>query len=108
MPSCEWTSCPAAVQRLQRDVERLCGEKGAQLIDFVVDQGIPKDHATEYPALAYLRNGLADVLLVVRAPVFDAADLVDVEDSADMLESYLLPAKWRRIQYPRTVTCCRT
>ncbi len=62
------------------------------MIDFVVDLGIPKDHATEYPALAYLRNGLADVLLVVRAPVFDAADLVDVEDSADLLESYLLPA----------------
>lgn len=58
----------------------------------MVDLGIPKDHATEYPALAYLRNGLADVLLVVRAPVFDAADLVDVEDSADLLESYLLPA----------------
>lgn len=32
------------------------------------------------------------MLLVVRTPVFDAADLVDAEDSADLLESYLLPA----------------
>lgn len=76
---------PAHVQQLRREMEQMCVAKGARLLDFVVDLGSAKDAAAEYPALAYLRNGVADVLLVVRVPIFDGVP------SVDLLESTLLP-----------------
>ncbi len=60
---------PASVQRLRRDVESLCAQKGAQLIDVLVDaveSKEPRDRLSDAGASA---NGLADVLLVVRTLV---------------------------------------
>lgn len=54
-------------------------------LDFVVDFGAVKGSGDEYPALSYLRNGRADVLLVVRVPVFDS------RQSGDLLESLAKP-----------------
>ena len=76
---------PAHVQRLRRDMEQRCEERGARLLDFVVDFGAAKRHADDYPSLLYLRNGRADVLLVVRVPVFDS------RQSGDLLESLAMP-----------------
>jgi hypothetical protein len=76
---------PVHVQRLRRDMERRCEERGARLLDFAVDFGALKGSVDEYPALSYLRNGRADVLLVVRVPVFDS------RQSGDLLESLAMP-----------------
>mgnify|MGYP000087111282 CR=1 FL=1 len=75
---------PAHVQQLRREMEQLCTAKGARLLDFVVGFGGAKEEA-DYPALTYARNGVADVLLVVRAPIFDGGP------SVDLLEAALLP-----------------
>ena len=72
---------PAHVQQLRREMEQMCVAKGARLLDFVVDLGSAKDAAAEYPALTYLRNGVADVLLVVRVPMFDGVPSVDLLES---------------------------
>lgn len=66
-------------------MELRCEERGARLLDFVVDFGALKGSADEYPALSYLRNGRADVLLVVRVPVFDS------RPTGDLLESLAMP-----------------
>ena len=66
-------------------MEQRCEERGARLLDFVVDFGALKGSADEYRALSYLRNGGADVLLVVRVPVFDS------RQSGDLLESLAMP-----------------
>ncbi|MBL9003690.1 MAG: hypothetical protein JNJ46_05550 [Myxococcales bacterium] len=76
---------PAHVQRLRWDMEQRCEERGARLLDFVVDFGAAKRRADDYPSLSYLRNGRADVLLVVRVPVFDS------RQSGDLLESLAMP-----------------
>lgn len=76
---------PVHVQRLRRDMELRCEERGARLLDFVVDFGAIKGSVDEYPALSFLRNGRADVLLVVRVPVFDS------RSSGDLLESLAMP-----------------
>ena len=55
------------------------------MLDFVVDFGAAKRQADDYPSLSYLRNGRADVLLVVRVPVFDS------RQSGDLLESLAMP-----------------
>lgn len=66
-------------------MEQRCIERGARLLDFVVDFGAAKRESDDYPSLAYLRNGRADVLLVVRVPV------VDSRQSGDLLESLAMP-----------------
>ena len=66
-------------------MELRCEERGARLLDFVVDFGAVKGSVDKYPALSYLRNGRADVLLVVRVPVFDS------RQSGDLLESLAMP-----------------
>jgi hypothetical protein len=66
-------------------MEQRCEERGARLLDFAVDFGALKGSVDEYPALSYLRNGRADVLLVVRVPVFDS------RSSGDRLESLAMP-----------------
>ena len=86
---------PAHVQRLQREVEHLCDGKGARLVEFVVDLGAAKRHAPEYPALSYLRNGVADVLLAVRVPVFDSRESADVLESAVLRNSQ--PIAWATV-----------
>ena len=73
------------LHRLPPFFDCLLNVGGARLIEFVVDLGAAKESADEYPALAYLRNGLADVLLAVRVPIFDSAQ------SGDLLESSVLP-----------------
>jgi len=80
---------PADVVRLRGDVERRCAERAARLVDFVVDFGGVKRRAEEYPVLAYLRSGRADVLLVVRVPAPGRRG--DWRRSEDLLESRVLP-----------------
>ena len=56
---------------------------------FDADEDVPLQHgltgaaalAAEYAALTYLRNGVADVLLVVRVPMFDGVPSVDLLES---------------------------
>lgn len=79
---------PADVVRLRGDVERRCAERAARLVDFVVDFGGGKRRAEEYPALAALRSGRADALLVVRVP----GRCGDSRSSEDLLEARILPA----------------
>ncbi len=67
-------------------MEQRCAERGARLLDFVVDLGAVPGSADEYPALSYLRKGQADVLLVIRVPVFGS------QPSGDRLEALAMPA----------------
>lgn len=62
-----------------------CKERGARLLDFVVDFGAAKGIIDEILARSYLCNGRASVLLVVRVPVFGA------RSSGDLLESLAMP-----------------
>lgn len=80
---------PAHVQRLRRDLEQRCEERGARLLDFVVDFGTAKESSDDYPALSYLRDGRADVLLLVRVPV--PVPVFDARQSGDRLESLAMP-----------------
>lgn len=76
---------PQQVRQLHQQVATTCAEQGARLVDFCPDLGLPKGSPDDYAALDYLRNGVADALLIVRTPF-----LYDVP-SDDLLESLCLP-----------------
>lgn len=86
---------PASVQSLRREIDRLCQMRGAMLLDFVGNVGEVKQSLDDIPALLYLRNGVADVLLVVRS-----ADR-DGERPRDALDALLLteesPIAWAAV-----------
>jgi hypothetical protein len=57
---------------LGEDVARICAQEGVLLVDRVIDRGPPKSHPEQYPALVRLARGEADLLLVVRSPLYHA------------------------------------
>jgi len=67
---------------LAADIEAICGQEGLTLVDRVVDRGPPKRRRSQYPVLARLLRGEADVLLVVRSPLYCRGALADRLEAA--------------------------
>ena len=85
----------ASVRSLRCEIERLSQARGAMLLDLFGDIGAAKQSLDDIPALLYLHNGVADVLLVVRS-----ADRV-LDQPRDVLDALLLtddqPIAWTTV-----------
>jgi hypothetical protein len=90
------------------DVGLICAEEGVQLIDIIVDRGPPGQRREDYPVLARLQRGAADLLLIVRSPYYRRGATPDLLESCaaegpfcwltldDLRRAELLPAHPRR------------
>lgn len=69
-----------AEKGLCADLAEICRKENLALLEIVVDRGPPKRRASDYPVLARLARGEADLVLVVRSPLYQR------EHPADRLE----------------------
>lgn len=59
-----------AEEGLRANLVDICRKENLSLLEIVVDRGPPKRRASDYPALARLARGEADLVLVVRSPLY--------------------------------------
>ena len=85
----------ASVQALRREIERLCQMRGAILLDLFGDVGTKKESLADVPALLFLHNGVADVLLVVRSADREAGRPRDALDALLLTEQS--PTAWATV-----------
>ena len=84
----------ASVQALRREIERLCQMRGAILF-LLGDVGTKKESLADVPALLFLHNGVADVLLVVRSADREAGRPRDALDALLLTEES--PIAWATV-----------
>lgn len=75
----------APVEGMRERMERFASEGGMELIDIEIDSGPPKKHPRDYPILARLERGEADLLLLGRS------ELLKRSAEQDLLESTCRP-----------------
>lgn len=92
---------PSHLQKLEMDIRRRCAERGAQLAQFVVDFGTPKQAPYEYPALEYLRGGSADALLILRVPLLSDWRTDDLLASTALADGQ--PMRWLTVPELRSL-----
>lgn len=89
------------MQALRREIERLCQMRGAMLLDLVGDVAVARRSLDDFPALLYLRNGVADVLLIVRSADRDGGQPCDVLDALLLTEE--TPIAWATVPTLRRI-----
>lgn len=75
----------APVEGMRERMERFASEGGMELVDIIIDSGPPKKHPRDYPVLARLERGEADLLLLGRS------ELLKRSAEQDLLESTCRP-----------------